>query len=172
MRTLLTTSTSVTVTFDIDPDPETWGSRKGDQCDIFKMITCSTGQWPVSLDSTILPPTAHLDAYAFTCFWLERLASVIEEMTPIYFKQHFLPLLPDHLLQDHDPVSQLALRLYRPQSTIPPPSWRDNLKPRKSSADYANFEDWTSFAAAVPQAYQVALYLEVNAQWLLRTKRA
>ena len=68
MRALLTTSASVTVTFDIDPDPETWGSRKGDQCDIFKMITCSAGQWPVSLDLTILPPTAHLDAYAFTCF--------------------------------------------------------------------------------------------------------
>ena len=30
---------------------------------------------------------------------------------------------------------------------------------RKSSANYANFDDWTSFAAAVPQAYQVALYM-------------
>jgi hypothetical protein len=123
MRILLTTSTSVTVTFDIDPDPETWGSRQSDQCDIFKMITCSAGQWPasVSLNSTMLPPSAHLDAYAFTSFWLERLASVIEEMPPIYFKQHFLPLLPDHLLQDHDPVIQLALRLYRQQSTIRAP---------------------------------------------------
>jgi hypothetical protein len=122
MRTLLTTSTSVTVSFDIDPDPETWGPRQGDQCDIFKMITCSAGQWPVSLDSTLLPPLTQLDAYAFTSLWLERLASVIEEMPPIYFKQHFLPLLPDHLLHDNDPVIHLALRLYRRQSTIPPPS--------------------------------------------------
>ena len=114
------------------------------------MIACSAGQWPVSLDSTILPPTAQLDAYAFTSLWLQRLASVIEEMPPIYFKQHFLPLLPDHLHQDHDPVIQLALRLYRRESTIPPPSWRDNDKPRKTSAHYAILQYVVS---AMPRHY-------------------
>jgi hypothetical protein len=117
MRTLLSASTSVTISFDIDTHPETWGTRQSDQCDVFRVITCPAGTWPASLNSTLLPPSAHLDAYAFTCLWLEKLASVIDNMPHTYFKQYFLPLLPENLLHDNDPVIHLALRLYRRQLT-------------------------------------------------------
>jgi hypothetical protein len=170
MRTLVAASASVKISIDIDTHPETWGTRQSDQYDVFRVITCPAGTWPVSLNSTLLPPSEHLDAYAFTCLWLQKLASVTENMPHTYFKQYFLPLLPENILHDNDPVMLLALRIYRRQSTIPPPSWHDNIKPRKSSADYVNFQDWTSFVAAAPQAYQVDLYLEINATWLLRTE--
>jgi hypothetical protein len=113
IRTLVAATTSVTISFDIDTHPETWGTRQSDQCDVFRVITCSAGTWPVSLNFTLLPPLKHLDAYAFTSLWLEKLASVIEIMPRTYFKQYFLTLLPDNIIHDNDPVMLLALRLYR-----------------------------------------------------------